>query len=111
MPVAWKWTQLGITTSFADLFTMEFYTKVELYKSLRIILLQELSSFRRNTIVFLPYCHSVQINSRILDLDLVVRDEDGNILDPDQSSTISLFRAHEVALKRIEERIQEEKVN
>lgn len=51
----------------------------------------------------------IDYGNRILDLDLVVRDEDGNILDPDQSSTISLFRAHEVALKRIEERIQEEK--
>ncbi|XP_069755779.1 dedicator of cytokinesis protein 1 isoform X5 [Narcine bancroftii] len=51
----------------------------------------------------------IDYGNRILDLDLVVRDEDGNILDPDQSSTISLFRAHEMALKRIEERIQEEK--
>lgn len=48
--------------------------------------------------------------SRILDLDLVVRDEDGNILDPELTSTISLFRAHEVASKQVEERLQEEKV-
>lgn len=47
---------------------------------------------------------------RILDLDLVVRDEDGNILDPEQTSTISLFRAHEIASKQVEERLQEEKV-
>ncbi|KAB0402062.1 hypothetical protein E2I00_004446 [Balaenoptera physalus] len=46
---------------------------------------------------------------RILDLDLVVRDEDGNILDPELTSTISLFRAHEVASKQVEERLQEEK--
>ncbi|NXT87803.1 DOCK1 protein, partial [Anhinga rufa] len=46
---------------------------------------------------------------RILDLDLVVRDEDGNILDPEQTSTISLFRAHEIASKQVEERLQEEK--
>ncbi|XP_072413688.1 dedicator of cytokinesis protein 1 isoform X1 [Chiloscyllium punctatum] len=51
----------------------------------------------------------IDYGNRILDLDLVVRDEDGNILDPDQTSTISLFRAHEMALKRIEERIEEEK--
>ncbi|KAG7275230.1 hypothetical protein CRUP_034820 [Coryphaenoides rupestris] len=44
-----------------------------------------------------------------LDLDLVVRDKDGNILDPEQTSTISLFRAHEAASKQIEDRIQEEK--
>lgn len=47
---------------------------------------------------------------RILDLDLVVRDEDGNILDPEQTSTISLFRAHEIASKQVEERLLEEKV-
>ncbi|KAL0616846.1 Dedicator of cytokinesis protein 1 [Plecturocebus cupreus] len=45
----------------------------------------------------------------ILDLDLVVRDEDGNILDPELTSTISLFRAHEIASKQVEERLQEEK--
>lgn len=41
----------------------------------------------------------------------MVRNKDGNILDPDQTSTISLFRAHEAASRQIEERIQEEKVN
>lgn len=40
----------------------------------------------------------------------MVRDEDGNILDPEQTSTISLFRAHEIASKQVEERLQEEKV-
>lgn len=45
-----------------------------------------------------------------MDLDLVVRDKDGNILDPELTSTISLFRAHVVASKQIEDRIQEEKV-
>lgn len=60
-------------------------------------------------------CSAVQcvfLNSfiRVLDLDLVVRDKDGNILDPDLTSTISLFRAHEAASRQIEERIQEEKV-
>uniref|UniRef100_A0A4X2JQG6 Dedicator of cytokinesis 5 n=1 Tax=Vombatus ursinus TaxID=29139 RepID=A0A4X2JQG6_VOMUR len=47
--------------------------------------------------------------NRMLGLDLVVRDDNGNILDPDETSTIALFRAHEVASQRIEERIQEEK--
>uniref|UniRef100_A0A8C9NIC2 Dedicator of cytokinesis 1 n=1 Tax=Serinus canaria TaxID=9135 RepID=A0A8C9NIC2_SERCA len=51
----------------------------------------------------------IDYGNRILDLDLVVRDEDGNILDPEQSSTISLFRAHEIASKQVEERLQEEK--
>ena len=46
----------------------------------------------------------------MLGLDLVVRDDNGNILDPDETSTVALFKAHEVASKRIEERIQEEKV-
>uniref|UniRef100_H3CYE2 Dedicator of cytokinesis 1 n=1 Tax=Tetraodon nigroviridis TaxID=99883 RepID=H3CYE2_TETNG len=47
--------------------------------------------------------------NKYLDLDLVVRDKDGNILDPELTSTISLFRAHEAASKQIEDRIQEEK--
>ncbi|XP_029793791.1 dedicator of cytokinesis protein 5 isoform X1 [Suricata suricatta] len=47
--------------------------------------------------------------NRMLGLDLVVRDDNGNILDPDETSTIALFRAHEMASKRIEEKIQEEK--
>ncbi|KAM4636036.1 dedicator of cytokinesis protein 1 isoform 2-T2 [Discoglossus pictus] len=51
----------------------------------------------------------IDYGNRILDLDLVVRDEDGNILDPEQTSTISLFRAHEIASKQVEERIQEER--
>ncbi|XP_029465888.1 dedicator of cytokinesis protein 1 isoform X4 [Rhinatrema bivittatum] len=51
----------------------------------------------------------IDYGNRILDLDLVVRDGDGNILDPEQTSTISLFRAHEIASKQVEERIQEEK--
>lgn len=50
-------------------------------------------------------------NSRYLDLDLVVRDKDGNILDPELTSTVSLFREHEAASKQIEDRIQEEKVS
>ncbi|XP_044152045.1 dedicator of cytokinesis protein 1 [Bufo gargarizans] len=51
----------------------------------------------------------IDYGNRILDLDLVVRDEDGNILDPEQTSTINLFQAHEIASKQVEERIQEEK--
>uniref|UniRef100_A0A8C5J8E0 Dedicator of cytokinesis 1 n=1 Tax=Junco hyemalis TaxID=40217 RepID=A0A8C5J8E0_JUNHY len=53
----------------------------------------------------------IDYGNRILDLDLVVRDEDGNILDPEQTSTISLFRAHEIASKQVEERLQEEKTD
>ena len=40
-----------------------------------------------------------------------MRDDNGNILDPDETSTIALFKAHEMASKRIEEKIQEEKVS
>uniref|UniRef100_A0A8D2LHM2 Dedicator of cytokinesis 5 n=1 Tax=Varanus komodoensis TaxID=61221 RepID=A0A8D2LHM2_VARKO len=52
----------------------------------------------------------IDYGNRILGLDLVVRDDNGNILDPDATSTIALFKAHETASKRIDERIQEEKV-
>lgn len=41
----------------------------------------------------------------------MVRDEDGNILDPDRASVISLFRAHEEATAKINERIKEEQVS
>ncbi|XP_062330716.1 dedicator of cytokinesis protein 1 isoform X2 [Osmerus eperlanus] len=51
----------------------------------------------------------IDYGNKYLDLDLVVRDKDGNILDPELTSTISLFRAHEAASRQIEERIQEEK--
>uniref|UniRef100_A0A8C5I479 Dedicator of cytokinesis 1 n=1 Tax=Gouania willdenowi TaxID=441366 RepID=A0A8C5I479_GOUWI len=51
----------------------------------------------------------IDYGNKYLDLDLVVRDTDGNILDPELTSTISLFRAHEAASKQIEDRIQEEK--
>ncbi|XP_037669111.1 dedicator of cytokinesis protein 5 isoform X4 [Choloepus didactylus] len=47
--------------------------------------------------------------NKMLGLDLVVRDDNGNILDPDETSTIALFKSHEMASKRIEEKIQEEK--
>lgn len=47
---------------------------------------------------------------RILALDLVVRDEDENILDPDRTSVISLFQAHKKAAQTITQRIQEETV-
>ncbi|KAJ8285850.1 hypothetical protein GJAV_G00031660 [Gymnothorax javanicus] len=51
----------------------------------------------------------IDYGNRILGLDLVVRDEAGNTLDPDFTSTVSLFRAHETASRSVDERIQEEK--
>ncbi|XP_071389833.1 dedicator of cytokinesis protein 5 isoform X1 [Centroberyx affinis] len=51
----------------------------------------------------------IDYGNRILGLDLVVRDEAGNTLDPDYTSTVSLFRAHETASRSIDDRIQEEK--
>ncbi|NWY65785.1 DOCK2 protein, partial [Erithacus rubecula] len=46
--------------------------------------------------------------NKILALDLVVRDEDENILDPDRTSVISLFQAHRRAAQTVTQRIQEE---
>ncbi|XP_072404844.1 dedicator of cytokinesis protein 1-like [Chiloscyllium punctatum] len=51
----------------------------------------------------------IDYGNRILGLDLVVRDENGNVQDPDLTSTISLFKAHEAVSRGINERIQEEK--
>uniref|UniRef100_A0A8D3CTP5 Dedicator of cytokinesis 2 n=1 Tax=Scophthalmus maximus TaxID=52904 RepID=A0A8D3CTP5_SCOMX len=52
----------------------------------------------------------IDYGNKILELDQVVRDEDGNILDPERASVISLFRAHEEATAKINERIKEEQV-
>ncbi|NXA12230.1 DOCK2 protein, partial [Sapayoa aenigma] len=46
--------------------------------------------------------------NKILALDLVVRDEDENILDPDRTSIISLFQAHRRAAQTLTQLIQEE---
>ncbi|PWA18346.1 hypothetical protein CCH79_00009801 [Gambusia affinis] len=51
----------------------------------------------------------IDYGNRILGLDLVVRDEAGNMLDPDRTSTLSLFQAHETASRSVDDRIQEEK--
>uniref|UniRef100_A0A8C3MA08 Uncharacterized protein n=1 Tax=Geospiza parvula TaxID=87175 RepID=A0A8C3MA08_GEOPR len=48
--------------------------------------------------------------NKILALDLVVRDEDENILDPDRTSVISLFQAHRRAAQTLSQRLQEETV-
>ncbi|XP_070790171.1 dedicator of cytokinesis protein 2 [Pituophis catenifer annectens] len=50
----------------------------------------------------------IDYGNKILELDLIVRDEDGNILDPDKTSVISLFHAHTEATKKVTERIKEE---
>ncbi|XP_016142578.1 dedicator of cytokinesis protein 2-like [Sinocyclocheilus grahami] len=53
----------------------------------------------------------IDYGNKILELDVVVRDTDGNILDPERASVISLFRAHEDATAKITERIKEEQSN
>ncbi|XP_060771126.1 dedicator of cytokinesis protein 2 [Neoarius graeffei] len=53
----------------------------------------------------------IDYGNKILELDQVVRDVNGNILDPDNASVISLFRAHEDATAKITERIREEQSN
>ncbi|XP_069488465.1 dedicator of cytokinesis protein 2-like [Ambystoma mexicanum] len=50
----------------------------------------------------------IDYGNKILELDLVVRDENGNILDPDRTSVIHLFQAHKQATQLISERIREE---
>uniref|UniRef100_A0A8B9FFB5 C2 DOCK-type domain-containing protein n=1 Tax=Amazona collaria TaxID=241587 RepID=A0A8B9FFB5_9PSIT len=53
----------------------------------------------------------IDYGNKILKLDLVVRDEDENILDPDRTGVISLFQAHKKAAQTITQRIQEEMVS
>ncbi|GAB0187844.1 dedicator of cytokinesis protein 2-like [Grus japonensis] len=50
----------------------------------------------------------IDYGNKILSLDLVVRDKDENILDPDRTSVISLFQAHKKAAQTVTQRIQEE---
>ncbi|NXU55959.1 DOCK2 protein, partial [Turnix velox] len=50
----------------------------------------------------------IDYGNKILALDMVVRDEDENILDPDRTSIISLFQSHKKAAQTITQRIQEE---
>ena len=56
----------------------------------------------------LIYPHLTFLLFSILELDLIVRDEDRNILDPDNTSIISLFHAHEEVTDKITEHIKEE---
>ncbi|XP_052010886.1 dedicator of cytokinesis protein 2-like isoform X2 [Xyrauchen texanus] len=53
----------------------------------------------------------IDYGNKILELDVVVRDFNGNILDPERASVISIFRAHEDATVKITERIKEEQSN
>lgn len=48
----------------------------------------------------------IDIGNWILHLDLVVRDEQGNILNPDWTSTVHLYRKHVEAMERIK-RVQQ----
>nr|XP_025974743.1 dedicator of cytokinesis protein 2-like [Dromaius novaehollandiae] len=50
----------------------------------------------------------IDYGNKILALDLVVRDENENILDPDRTSVISLFQAHKKATQTLTQRIHEE---
>lgn len=42
---------------------------------------------------------------RLLGLDLVVRDEQGNIMNPDLCSAIDIYKAHENAIKGIKQNL------
>ncbi|KFO74130.1 Dedicator of cytokinesis protein 2, partial [Cuculus canorus] len=50
----------------------------------------------------------IDYGNKILALDLAVRDEDENILDPDRTSVTSLFQAHKKAAQTLTQRIPEE---
>ncbi|XP_046667072.1 LOW QUALITY PROTEIN: dedicator of cytokinesis protein 1-like [Homalodisca vitripennis] len=43
----------------------------------------------------------IDMGNKLLGLDMVVRDEHGNILNPEQTSTIQLYKHHEKASERI----------
>lgn len=45
----------------------------------------------------------IDVGNKVLNLDMVVRDDQGNILNPELTSTIELFHHHELATDRIRE--------
>lgn len=100
------WKQLYVTGQ------MERYCKV---KQMMYELMEQRSQLLSGT---LPKDELLQLKkevtskidygNKILALDLVVRDEDENILDPDRTSIISLFQAHRRAAQTVTQRIQEE---
>uniref|UniRef100_A0A8V0XSG1 C2 DOCK-type domain-containing protein n=1 Tax=Gallus gallus TaxID=9031 RepID=A0A8V0XSG1_CHICK len=102
------WKQLYVTGQ------MERYCKV---KQMMYELMEQRSQLLSGT---LPKDELLQLKkevtskidygNKILALDLVVRDEDENILDPDRTSIISLFQAHRRAAQTVTQRIQEETV-
>ncbi|BES96169.1 Dedicator of cytokinesis [Nesidiocoris tenuis] len=49
----------------------------------------------------------IDVGNKILGLDMVVRDENGNFLNPESTSTIELFRHHQTASERINRAINE----
>lgn len=51
---------------------------------------------------------SIDTGNQLLDLDMVVRDNDGNILEPEKTSTIQLYYHHEIASERIRKTITTE---
>lgn len=46
----------------------------------------------------------IDIGNKILGLDLVVRDKNGNLINPDETSTIQLFYLHKNATERMNNR-------
>ncbi|XP_058798317.1 dedicator of cytokinesis protein 1 isoform X2 [Phymastichus coffea] len=51
----------------------------------------------------------IDIGNQLLELDMVVRDEHGNILNPDLTSTVQLYYQHETAAERIRKATTETK--
>lgn len=43
----------------------------------------------------------IDVGNKLLDLDMVVRDKQGNILDPEWTSSVHLYQQHELATERI----------
>lgn len=43
----------------------------------------------------------IDTGNKLLSLDMVVRDDQGNILNPNETSTIQLYYQHKVATERI----------
>lgn len=101
-----------VSFSITHIFNAHWHFSISIYSFSRFLSKSMYKPISFNQVCFKMFLTVfLCVLGRYLDLDLVVRDKDGNILDPDLTSTINLFRAHEAASKQIEARIQEEKVN
>lgn len=49
-------------------------------------------------------CSEIDMGNKLIGLDLIVRDRDGNLINPDETSTLQLYGHHKVTSERVKDR-------